>query len=83
MKCLILFTKDDFIYKNVVCDGDGRKTAKKFHLVALPSPFYDMEADCFSVSKNTENKPDLREMRERSNLQEQKEKDWVGCGENR
>ena len=28
-------------------------------LVALPFPFYDMEADCFSVSKNTENKPEL------------------------
>ena len=56
-----------FIYKkclykkNVVCDGDGRKTAKKFP-VWLPShpPLYSMEADCFSVSKNTENKSDLR-----------------------
>ena len=57
---MILFTKKYFIYKNVVCDGDRRKTAKKFP-VWLPSypPFYDMEADCFSVSKNTENKPDL------------------------
>ena len=29
-------------------------------LVALPSPVYEkMEADCFPVSENTENKPDL------------------------
>ena len=44
-----------------MCDGDGRKTVKKFP-VWLPSqpPLYDMEADCFSVSKNAENRPDLR-----------------------
>ena len=49
-------------------DGDGRKTPKytkkkprnKFP-VLLPShpPFCEMEADCFPVSENTENKPDL------------------------
>ena len=45
----------------MVCDGDGRKNAKKIP-VWLPShlPFYTLEADCFSVSKNTENTPDLR-----------------------
>ena len=80
MECMILFTKNDFIYKNVVCDGDGRKTAKKIS-VWLPSHprFYDMEADCFSVSKNTENKPDAKW--ERDLIQEQKEKDRVGRGE--
>ena len=40
--------------------GMGEKLRKIACLVALQSPFYDMEADCFSVSKNTENKPDLR-----------------------
>ena len=56
MECVILILKNDFIYKNMVCDGDGRKTTKKFP-VWLPShpPIYDMEADCFTVSKNTEN----------------------------
>ena len=29
------------------------------HLVALPFPFYDMEADCFPMSENAENKLDL------------------------
>ena len=28
------------------------------YLVALPRRFYDMEADCFLMSKNAENKPD-------------------------
>ena len=28
-------------------------------LVALQSPVYEMEANCFLVSENTENKPDL------------------------
>ena len=41
--------------------GMGEKPPKKF-TIWLPSylHFYDMEADCFSMSKNTENKPDLR-----------------------
>ena len=43
-------------------DGDGRKTPQKEknpRLVALLSPFYDMEANCFLVSEDAENKPDL------------------------
>ena len=37
-----------------------KENAKKIPcLVAHPSPFYDMEVDCFLVSENTENKPDL------------------------
>ena len=58
----------DFIYK--MCVGDGRKkpeTKAKTNknkekiprLVALPSPFYNMEADSFPVSENAENKPDM------------------------
>ena len=36
------------------------KTKEKLpRLVSLPSPVYEMEADCFPVSENTENKPDL------------------------
>ena len=37
-----------------------RKQRKKFP-VGLPShpPVYEMEADCFPVSENAENKPDL------------------------
>ena len=58
---------NDFIYKTwfiyrMLYDGDGRKkteTKKYPCLVALPSPFYDKEADCFPVSENAENKPDL------------------------
>ena len=49
MKWIILFAK---CYKL----GMGEKTLKRN---ALPSPFYDMEADCFPVSENVENKPDL------------------------
>ena len=30
IECMILLTKNDFIYKNVVYDRDGRKTAKTF-----------------------------------------------------
>ena len=53
---------NDFIYKTwfiykMLCVGDGRKKTwneKNPRLVALPSPFYDMEADCFSVSENAE-----------------------------
>ena len=52
------------IYEN---DVNGRKTPKekvkieqnKHHLVSLPCPTYNMEADCFLVSKGTENKPGL------------------------
>ena len=44
-----------------MCIGDGSKKREKIPLlVTLPSPFSGMEANCFSVSKNTENKPDLR-----------------------
>ena len=37
-----------------------KETKEKFP-VWLPSypPFYDMDADCFPVSENAENKPDL------------------------
>ena len=49
--------KKGFIYK-MLHDGDGRKkpeTKKKNpRLVTLPSPFYDMETDCFPVSENAE-----------------------------
>ena len=65
MKCMILFTKYDFIYKMLYV-GDGRKNIetkkereKIPRLVALPSPFYDMEADCFPESENADIKPDL------------------------
>ena len=58
---------NDFIYKtlfylqNVVCWGWEKKNRneKILRLVALPFPFYDMEADCFPVSENAENKLDL------------------------
>ena len=48
-------------------DGNERKTPKcnkknqgKIpRLFALPSHVYEIEADCFPVSENTENKPDL------------------------
>ena len=48
-------------------DGDGRKIQKtkqkkKFTLLVaplIPPPVYEVEADCFPVSENTENKPDL------------------------
>ena len=50
---MILFTKNDFIYKNVVCDGDGRKTAKKLPVwLSSHSPFYDNGADCFSSRRD-------------------------------
>ena len=58
---MISFTKHDFIYKMLYV-GDGRRnpeTKKIPRLVALPSPSYDMEADCFPASENVENKPDL------------------------
>ena len=52
---------NDFIYKMLdVEDGRKKPETKKFP-VWLPSypHFYDMVADCFSVSVNAENKPDL------------------------
>ena len=50
-----------------VYDGDGRKyiqgknEGKKspVWLPSHPTVYEKMEADCFPVSKNTENKPDL------------------------
>ena len=40
--------------------GEKKTERKKIpRLAALPSPFYNMEADCFPVSKNAENNPDL------------------------
>ena len=43
--------------KNTERETKTNKTKEKIrHLVALPSPFNDMEADCF---QNAENKPDL------------------------
>ena len=66
MKCVILFTIDDLY------DGDGRKTLKytkknEYENKGKNSPFgcspillsTKMEADCFPVSENTKNKPDL------------------------
>ena len=62
---MILFTIYDLFTMNVY-DEDGRKIPKYIkrkprkkipRLVALPST--KMEADCFPVSENTENKPDL------------------------
>ena len=49
-----------FIYK-ILYDEDGEKTRneKNPRLVTLPSSFCDMEANCFPVSENVENKPDL------------------------
>ena len=48
--------KNPEIYKNI----KGEKQRKKFP-VLLPShtPVYEIKADCFPVSENTENKPDL------------------------
>ena len=48
-------------------DGNGRKTPKcnKTNLSEIPHwlpshpPVYEIEADCFPVFENTENKPDL------------------------
>ena len=52
----------------MVYDGHWRKTSKYTkdetkeknpRLVALSSLLYEVKADCFPVSENTENKPDL------------------------
>ena len=66
--CMISFTIYDLFTMNVY-DGDGRKTPKytKSENKGKNSPFdgppippsTKMEADCFLVSENTENKPDL------------------------
>ena len=62
---MILFTIYDLFTVNIY-DGNGIKTPKYIQtktkeeiprLVALPST--KMEADCFPVSENTENKPNL------------------------
>ena len=66
---MILFTNNDLFTMNVY-DRDGRKkkpkkrkteTKEKIFPVWLPShpPVDEMEADCFLVSENTENKPNL------------------------
>ena len=65
---MILFTKNDFIYISVTRmgeklrkrKGNNWKLRKKISvgLLSYP-PFSDLEADCFPVSENTENKPDL------------------------
>ena len=57
----------DFIFKiwfylqNVVCWGWEKKSRNEKipRLVTLPSPSYDMKADCFPVSEKDENKPNL------------------------
>ena len=67
---MILFIICDLFTMNVY-DGDGRKTPKyiqsekqrkdfPFGCPPIP-PSTKMEADCFPVSKNTENKPDLED----------------------
>ena len=57
-----------FIYKNLIWWGweKNREIYKRRYKgkkipVWLPShlPVYEMEADCFPVSENTENKPNL------------------------
>ena len=58
-----------FIYNESIWWGWEKKHKNEKHktkekdflrLVAfLPPPVYDMEANCFPVSENTENKPDL------------------------
>ena len=77
----------DFIYRNDFylqrCDGNGRKKPerekemkeKNPRLYALLSPFNNMEADCFPVSENAENKPDLLKVGGGSNLIGQKKKE--------
>ena len=81
---MILFTEMIFNYKDVMGVGEKnpkekRKRKKNPRLVALPSPFYDMEAGCFSVSENAENKPDLLWVGGRSNLMGQKKKAESGA----
>ena len=53
----------------------GLKTRNKFPvwLLSYP-PFYDMEADCFPVSDNIENKSDLPQIEGVPNLKGQKKK---------
>ena len=84
---------NDFIYKTwfiykMLYDGDGRKkpeTKKNPRLVALPFPFYDMEADCFPVSENAEKQagPTLSGRGADLMGKKQKKKKWVGRSEGR
>ena len=49
-----------FYLQNVVCWGWEKPNTKKISAWLTFHPhFYDMEADCFPVSKNAENKPNL------------------------
>ena len=80
---MIFFTIYD-VFAKMLYDGDGRtkpeiqnrvkKQRKKFP-VWLPSHlrFYEMEADCFLVSVNTENKPDYPKLERVPNLMGQKQ----------
>ena len=78
MECMILFIE-------IMCDRNGRKTPKdktirlktkeKFPVWLLSHPhFYDMEANCFPVSENTENELDLTYVGGIPNLMGQKKK---------
>ena len=64
----------DFIYNmhnlfaRMLYDGYGRKIPEMYknetkektpHWVDLPPPVYEIEDDCFPVSNNNENKPNL------------------------
>ena len=64
---MILFAIYGLLTK-MIYDGDRRKknpkytkdgTKEKVGLTSNPHTVYEAEADCFSVSENTENKPDL------------------------
>ena len=67
---MILFTIYHLFTMNVY-DRDGRKKIPRnertkprkrfspFGCPPIPPPIYEMKADCFSVSENTENKPNL------------------------
>ena len=52
---MILFTKHDLFTKCCMMGMvEKLRNEKNPRLVALPSPFYDMEVDCFPVSENVE-----------------------------
>ena len=63
---MILFTIYG-LFTKMLYDGNGRKNPEiykrrnkgKNSPFGCPHPVYEVEADCFPVSKNTENKPDL------------------------
>ena len=55
-----IYKKWFYIQKCGVWWGWDKNHEKILRFLPLLSPFYDMEADCFSESENTENKPDLR-----------------------